>query len=65
MPHMPSAFHPKARKNQKVCGRSSGFARFSGGLPVPGEPEQWLEVLKNICGLTATGIAPDLHRIPY
>lgn len=63
------AFLPKAPMMFVATGRSSDFPDFRR----PSHPpvgEQWLVAPEIPCrmydiGITATGIAPDLHRFPF
>jgi hypothetical protein len=59
---LPFAFHPKA--TNYITGRSSGSSG-SGCLPIPINRNSGESVPKHYNGLTATGIAPDLNRVPF
>ena len=62
------AFHPKAMNDINNNGRSSDLLLLR-RLPGPSS-NQWLIECRNTSPakepkLTATGIVPDLHRIPF
>ena len=56
------AFHPKAMNDINNNGRSSDLFRTA---RLPGPNGQWQRECTAQKKLTATGIVPDFHRIPF